>query len=131
MEGATGRTDPVVWSLWPGPRQSGAGLGVTDGSTRLVQDSQDPGDDGPPSLRLHPVPAPARRGWRQDRLLAGTGRPLQPQLSAGEEGPGLLRRVRCPRHRLLRLGAQGGTTKDPRAGPRVAGWLGRVLASGG
>jgi len=26
MEGATGRTDPVVWSLWPGPRQSGAGL---------------------------------------------------------------------------------------------------------
>src|SRR5436190_1715410 len=86
----------------------------SDVTTLRLPPSEDPRDDDPSSFGLHPVSAAARRGRDQDRVLAGARRAVQPQLGAGAQGPRLLRRVRRPGHRLLRVRPEGGAPADPR-----------------
>src|SRR5262249_57479458 len=97
-----------------------------DGATLQRPRPADPRDDDSPDLDLYRVPAPARGGRRQDGVLAGAGRAFQPQLGAGPQGPGVLRRVRGARDRLLRVGPESRASAYPRPRSRVAGRAGRV-----
>src|SRR2546430_6830764 len=79
---------------------------------------EDSRDDDPSSLGLYALSPPAGGGRREDRFLPGARRSIQPELGAGPQGPRLLRGVRRPRHRLLRVRAEGRAPEDPRARPR-------------
>src|SRR2546425_3789454 len=90
---------------------------------------EDSRDDDPSSLGLYALSPPAGGGRREDRFLPGARRSIQPELGAGPQGPRLLRGVRRPRHRLLRVRAEGRAPEDPRARPRVGGGARRLWPS--
>src|SRR5882724_9614638 len=106
--------------MGPARRAATARGAPHDGATLQRPPPADPRDDDPPSLGLYPMPAAARGRRRQDRVLTGASGALRPELGAGPEGPGVLRRVRRSRDRLLRLGAEGRAPAHPRPRPRVA-----------
>ena len=76
------------------------------------------GADDQSALGLPALPERAGRRRGAHDLVAGAGRAVQPERRADPEGPGVLRRVRRPRHRLLRQGAAPAPAADSRAGPR-------------
>ena len=58
----------------------------------------------------------------RDDLLAGAGRAVPPERRADPQGPGLFRRVRRPRRRLLRQGSASGTCGRSSASIASCAW---------
>ena len=61
-----------------------------------------------PAVGLPALPEPARGRRRPDDLVAGAGRAVSPERRADPQGPGVLRRVRRARRRLLRQAISSG-----------------------
>src|SRR4029079_3934227 len=99
-----------------------------DGSIEPCESAEQAETDTRPSLRadhepafdLPPLPQRNGRQRRADDFFARTRRAIPPQRRADSKGPGIFRRIRRARRRLLREGAAPSPPPDPRARPAAA-----------